>query len=110
MHRLHLQNALLLYHASRFRMYSQSAHGSSLGGADLRRFDLNLLVALHALLAFRNVTRAGQYVGLSQPAMSGELRRLRRLFGDELLVRIGRDYHLTPLARELVEPVGQVIS
>lgn len=81
-----------------------------LGGAELRRFDLNLLVGLHALLYFRNVTRAAEHVGLSQPAMSRELRQLRHLFGDELLVRVGREYRLTTLARELIEPLGQVIA
>ncbi|WP_179966081.1 LysR family transcriptional regulator [Modestobacter altitudinis] len=69
--------------------------------------DLNLLVALRALLQERNVTRAAQVVGLSQPAMSNALARLRRQFGDELLVREGRGLALTPVARELqhaVEP------
>ena len=69
--------------------------------------DLNLLVALRALLQERNVTRAAQTVGLSQPAMSNALARLRRQFGDELLVREGRGLALTPVARELqhaVEP------
>jgi DNA-binding transcriptional LysR family regulator len=81
-----------------------------LGGAELRRFDLNLLVALHALLYFRNVTRAAEHVGISQPAMSRELRQLRQLFGDPLLVRVGREYRLTTLARDLAEPLGQVIA
>ena len=69
--------------------------------------DLNLLVSLRALLQERNVTRAAQTVGLSQPAMSNALARLRRQFGDELLVREGRGLALTPVARELrhaVEP------
>jgi len=79
-------------------------------GANLRKFDLNLLVALDALLRYRNVTRAGERLGLTQSAMSGELRRLRRMFGDELLVRVGRGYELTALARELVEPVTDVIA
>ena len=85
------------------------SQGTRLGGAELRRFDLNLLVGLHALLYFRNVTRAAEHVGVSQPAMSRELRQLRQLFGDELLVRVGREYRLTTLARELIEPLGQVI-
>ena len=51
--------------------------------------DLNLLVALDALLAERNVTRAAERVGLSQPGMSNTLARLRKLFGDPLLVREG---------------------
>jgi DNA-binding transcriptional LysR family regulator len=64
--------------------------------------DLNLLVALTALLEEGNVTHAGLKVGMSQPAMSGALGRLRRHFKDDLLVRVGREYELTPLARELL--------
>ena len=76
----------------------------------LHQIDLNLLVALDALLRERSVTRAGARVGLSQPAMSSALARLRRLFGDELLVRAGREYHLTLVAQELVAPVHQIIT
>jgi LysR family nod box-dependent transcriptional activator len=75
----------------------------------LRQFNLNLLVALHALLNHRNVARAADEVGVTQSAMSGELRRLRRIFGDELLVRVGREYELTALAQELVDPVREII-
>ncbi|GAA0461289.1 LysR family transcriptional regulator [Streptomyces stramineus] len=64
---------------------------------NLSRLDLNLVVALRALLDERNVTRAGARVGLSQPAMSAALSRLRRHFGDELLTRVGNAYELTPL-------------
>jgi DNA-binding transcriptional LysR family regulator len=70
---------------------------------DLPSIDLNLLVALNALLRERNVTRAGESIGLSQPAMSASLGRLRRHFGDELLTRNGQRYVLTPLAAALVE-------
>src|SRR5689334_1650282 len=54
---------------------------------NLRSIDLNLLVALEALLSERHVTKAADRIGLSQPAMSNALGRLRALFGDELLVR-----------------------
>jgi DNA-binding transcriptional LysR family regulator len=77
---------------------------------NLVQFDLNLLIALDALLRERNVTRAGQRVGLSQPAMSGTLARLRELFRDDLLVRVGRNLELTPLAQELGEPLRQCIE
>lgn len=70
---------------------------------DLPGIDLNLLVALHALLHERNVTRAGESIGLSQPAMSAALGRLRRHFGDELLTRDGQRYALTPLATSLLD-------
>ncbi|MFF4628957.1 LysR family transcriptional regulator [Streptomyces griseorubiginosus] len=64
---------------------------------NLTRLDLNLVVALRALLEERNVTRAGERIGLSQPAMSAALSRLRRHFDDELLARTGNSYELTPL-------------
>jgi DNA-binding transcriptional LysR family regulator len=69
----------------------------------LSNLDLNLLVALNALLEERNVTRAGARVGLSQPAMSAALARLRRHFHDDLLVRVGNAYELTPMAGGLVD-------
>lgn len=68
---------------------------------DLRRLDLNLLVALDALLEERSVTRAALRLGIGQPAMSSSLSRLRRHFGDELLARTGNAYYLTPLAAQL---------
>jgi len=63
--------------------------------------DLNLLAALDALLSERNVTRAGRRLGVSQPAMSEALARLRRHYGDQLLVRRGNSYELTPLGAGL---------
>src|SRR5436190_22631315 len=76
---------------------------------DLREFDLNLLVALDALLTERNVTRAGKRLRVGQSAMSGTLARLRRLFHDQLLVSVGRRMTLTPLAQELVDPVREIL-
>src|SRR5206468_2331068 len=67
----------------------------------LANLDLNLLVSLDALLDQRGVTRAAQQLGLSQPALSASLARLRRHFGDELLSRAGNEYRLTPLAVQL---------
>jgi DNA-binding transcriptional LysR family regulator len=71
--------------------------------------DLNLLVALDALLQERNVTRAGARIGVSQSAMSSALSRLRRQFDDELLVRVGTRYELTPLAQVLTGRVSEVL-
>jgi DNA-binding transcriptional LysR family regulator len=71
--------------------------------------NLNLLIALHALLEEGNVTRAGDRLGMSQPAMSAALSRLRRHYGDELLIRVGREVELTPLARALRSQVEQTI-
>ncbi len=76
---------------------------------DLHLFDLNLLVALDALLTERNVTRAGNRLNLSQSAMSGALARLRHYFRDELLVPVGRQMVLTPVAEGLVEPVRDIL-
>ena len=70
---------------------------------NLARLDLNLLVSLDALLQQRSVTRAAAQVGLSQPALSASLARLRRHFDDELLTRVGNEYRLTPLAVQLRE-------
>ena len=70
---------------------------------NLAGLDMNLVVALRALLAERNVTRAGERIGLSQPAMSAALARLRRHFGDELLARKGSGYELTALGVVLLD-------
>ncbi len=78
--------------------------------AGLRRFDLNLLLSLHALLHTRNVTQAGAWLGVTQPAMSSDLRRLRQMFKDDLLVRSGREYQLTALATSLEEPVTYAVA
>lgn len=77
---------------------------------NLGNIDLNLLVALDALLTERSVSRAGQRMGLSQPAMSGSLARLRRLFDDPLMIRVGRDLALTHTAKNLIEPVREILS
>lgn len=72
-------------------------------GVNLASLDLNLLVSLDALLQQRSVTRAATQMGLSQPALSASLARLRRHFGDELLTRVGNEYRLTPMAVQLKE-------
>ncbi|GAB3167913.1 hypothetical protein GCM10027162_04640 [Streptomyces incanus] len=70
---------------------------------NLSILDLNLVVALRALLEERNVTRAGRRVGLSQPAMSAALSRLRRHSDDDLLARTGGHYELIALGQALLE-------
>jgi len=86
------------------------------GGGAVRRpvrlvnLDLNLLLSLRALLTERNVTRAAAALGLSQPAVSAALARLRRHFGDDLLVRVGNRYELTPLALRLVERTERAVG
>jgi DNA-binding transcriptional LysR family regulator len=76
---------------------------------NLRSIDLNLLVALDALLSEQHVTRAANRVGLSQPAMSNALSRLRHLFQDELLVRTATGMQATARALELAQPTRQVL-
>jgi len=72
--------------------------------------DLNLLPALEALLRRRNVTRAAADIGLSQPAMSRALSRLRSLLDDPLLVRVSGGYALTPRARDLEPLLGAALG
>ncbi|MBS0452702.1 MAG: LysR family transcriptional regulator [Proteobacteria bacterium] len=74
-----------------------------------QRIDLNLLIALDALLAERNVTRAAERMHMTQSAMSGVLARLREYFEDQLLVPVGRSMQLTPRAESLIEPVRNII-
>lgn len=76
---------------------------------NLRKIDLNLLVALDALLTERHVTRAATRVYLSQPAMSNALKRLRYLLKDDLLIRTSKGMEITPRAIELIEPVRQIL-
>ncbi|MEK9723799.1 MAG: LysR family transcriptional regulator [Rhodospirillaceae bacterium] len=76
---------------------------------NLRAVDLNLLVIFDALMRERHVSRAAQRVGLSQPAASSALSRLRHLFGDELLVRSGNGMEPTARALELAERIGPIL-
>jgi len=78
-------------------------------GVRFNRLDLNLLVALDALLAERNITRAAERLHLSQSATSGVLARLRGYFEDELLVQVGRKMEPTLLALRLAGPVRDII-
>lgn len=71
--------------------------------------DLNLLLALGALLEDRNLTRAGERIGMSQPAMSAALARLRRHFGDDLLEREGRGYQRTVFGEQLLPAVREAL-
>jgi LysR family nod box-dependent transcriptional activator len=73
------------------------------------KLDLNLLVALDALLVERNITRAAERMHMSQSAMSNALGRLRDYFEDELLVQVGRQMELTPRAEVLQEAVRDVL-
>src|SRR6201998_962550 len=77
---------------------------------NLRTVDLNLLVVFDALMAERNVTRAAERNGLSQPAVSKALNRLRYLFDDPLFVRRDGGMDPTPRARELAGPIHGALA
>ena len=77
---------------------------------NLNSLDLNLLTALDALLREANVSRAAMRIGLSQPATSHALQRLRDIFGDPLLVRTGARMELTPRAQALRAPLAQALD
>jgi hypothetical protein len=77
---------------------------------NLAALDLNLLVALDALLREANVSRAAMRIGLSQPAASHALQRLREVLGDPLLVRTGARMELTPRAQALDQVRGLFVG
>lgn len=77
---------------------------------DLRRIDLNLLVALDVLLEERNVTRAADRLALTQPTVSAMLARLRALFDDPLFVRAQRGLLPTPRAQALAPPLKEWLA
>jgi len=75
----------------------------------LNRLDLNLLVALDALLTEQSITKAADRIHLSQSATSGALARLRDYFEDELLVRVGSKMQRTLLGESLTGPVHNIL-
>jgi DNA-binding transcriptional LysR family regulator len=77
---------------------------------DIRAVDLNLLKAFDALMGERAVTRAAGRIGLSQPAMSHALSRLRSLFADELFVRTATSMEPTARAREIAPLIATAIE
>lgn len=93
------------------------SHGDGLETMLNEKIDLNLLTYLDVLLRERNVTKAASQLGLSQPAMSNGLRRLRTVFDDPLLVRTSdgmtpteRALELQPVIREVLSRVDVVIQ
>jgi DNA-binding transcriptional LysR family regulator len=77
---------------------------------NVRDIDLNLLRVFDAVLGERRVTAAAARLGLTQPAVSNALARLRALFGDPLFVRTPGGMDATPFARELAAPVRQALA
>ena len=83
---------------------------SYIPGMNIQSLDLNLLTALDALVETGSVTAAAQRLGISQPAASHMLRRLREALGDPLLVRVGASMRLTPRAEALREPLRRTLD
>jgi DNA-binding transcriptional LysR family regulator len=77
---------------------------------NLAALDLNLLNAFDALIVERSVSRAATRIGVSQPAMSNALSRLRALFGDELFIRAPQEMSPTPRALALAGPIGEALQ
>jgi DNA-binding transcriptional LysR family regulator len=77
---------------------------------DLREIDLNLLVVFNQLLLDRSVSTAAEKLGLTQPAVSNALKRLRAALKDELFLRTSRGMDPTPYALHLAEPVSYALN
>ncbi|MEM7725811.1 MAG: LysR family transcriptional regulator, partial [Cyanobacteria bacterium P01_A01_bin.45] len=77
--------------------------------ANLRQLDLNLLIALDALISESSVTRAANRLNLSQSAMSYSLKRLREILGDEILLRSSGGMEVTTYASEIANRVRQIL-
>ncbi|QAU35625.1 LysR family transcriptional regulator [Janthinobacterium sp. 17J80-10] len=77
---------------------------------DLKDLDLNLLLVFNQLLLQRRVSAVGEKLGLSQPAVSNALKRLRLLLNDELFLRTSRGMEPTPYALQLAEPIAYALN
>src|SRR5688500_16444532 len=77
---------------------------------DIADVDLNLLVVFDALLRARSVSGAARSLGMSQPATSFALNRLRKMFGEPLFVRTARGIHPTPYAESLSGPLEAILD
>lgn len=77
---------------------------------NLRDIDLNLLVVFQQLYKERRVAAVAETLGLTQPAVSNALARLRKMLGDELFLRTGRGMEPTPYASYLAEPIANALA
>jgi DNA-binding transcriptional LysR family regulator len=77
---------------------------------ELKDLDLNLLLVFNQLLVERRVSRVAESMGVSQPAVSNSLARLRKLLGDELFLRTTKGMEPTPFAEQLAEPVAYALG
>ena len=77
---------------------------------NLSKIDLNLFVVFDAIYSEANLTRAGEIIGITQPAVSNSLSRLRTMFDDPLFVRTAKGMTPTPVARNIIGPIRQALS
>ena len=72
--------------------------------------DLNLFIAFDVIYTEKNLTKSGQVLGITQPAVSNALARLRDLFNDELFIRTSRGMIPTPVANQLIGDIRNALS
>src|SRR5437764_4355071 len=77
---------------------------------ELKDVDLNLLVVFHQLVLERRVSKVADNLGLSQPAVSNALARLRKLTGDTLFLRTTKGMEPTPFAQQWAEPIASALG
>ena len=77
---------------------------------NLKETDLNLFIAFDVIYTEKNLTKAGQVLGITQPAVSNALSRLRDLFDDELFVRTSKGMNPTPVANQIITDVRSALS
>lgn len=77
---------------------------------ELNQIDLNLLVVFHQLMIERRVSKVADNLGLTQPAVSNSLAKMRRMFGDDLFIRTPAGMMPTPFAEQMGEPIGYALS
>lgn len=78
--------------------------------SSLRSVDLNLLTVFDAVMQEQNITRAAHNLGMSQPAVSNAVARLKVMFNDELFIRHGRGIQPTQRAKQLFGPMRQALQ
>ena len=77
---------------------------------NLKETDLNLFIAFDVIYTEKNLTKAGQVLGITQPAVSNALSRLRELFGDDLFIRTSKGMIPTPVANQIIKDVRGALS
>ena len=77
---------------------------------NLKETDLNLFIAFDVIYTEKSLTKAGQVLGITQPAVSNALSRLRELFGDDLFIRTSKGMIPTPVANQIIKDVRSALS